>query len=107
MVVARAATTREGIAAVTEPARKSRRPGPALVIWSSIALFAVLFALLTYQLSASQSPPPRPVVVRKVLKRRVITTYVPTPGRNSVSSSGTLASESSSPSYAPVTTGAS
>jgi hypothetical protein len=92
---------------VTEPARKSRRPGPALVVWSSIALFGVLFALLTYQLSASQPAPPRPVVVRKVLKRRVVTTYVPTPGRNSVSSSGALATERSSPSYAPVTTGAS
>lgn len=98
---------RVGVAEVTEPARKSRRPGPALVVWSSIALFGVLFALLTYQLNASQPAPPRPVVVRKVLKRRVVTTYVPTPGRNSVSSSGALATESSSSSYAPVTTGAS
>jgi hypothetical protein len=77
------------------------------VIWSSIALFGVLFALLTYQLSAGQPAPPRPIVVRKVLKRRVVTTYVPTPGRNSISSSGAPATESSSPSYAPVTTGAS
>lgn len=92
---------------MTEPARKSRRPGPALVAWSSIVLFGVLFALLTYQLSAAQSPPPRPVVLRKVLKRRVVTTYVPTPGRNSVSSSSAIAAESSSPSYAPITTGAS
>ena len=92
---------------MTEPARKSRRPGPALVLWSSIALFGVLFALLTYQLSASQPAAPRPVVMRKVLQRRVVTTYVPTPGRNSVSSSGALATESSSPSYAPITTGAS
>ena len=106
-MAARVATTRVVTAEVTEPARKSRRPGPALVLWSSIALFGVLFALLTYQLSASQPAPPRPVVVRKVLKRRVVTTYMPTPGRNSVSSSGALATESSSPSYAPVTTGAS
>ncbi len=98
---------RAGAAEVTEPARKSRRPGPALVVWSSIVLFGVLFALLTYQLSASQPPPPRPVVVRKVLKRRVVTTYVPTPGRNSISSSGAVAAESSSPAYTPVTTGAS
>jgi len=97
---------RAGAAEVTEPARKSRRPGPALVVWSSIVLFGVLFALLTYQLSASQ-PPPRPVVVRKVLKRRIVTTYVPTPGRNSISSSGAIAAESSSPAYTPVTTGAS
>jgi hypothetical protein len=79
------------------------------VVWSSIVLFAALFALLTYQLAASQPPPPRPVVVRKVLKRRVITTFVPTPGRNSVSSGGAVAvaGETSSAGYAPVTTSAS
>jgi hypothetical protein len=76
------------------------------VVWSSIVLFAALFALLTYQLAAGQ-PPPRPVVVRKVLKRRVVTTFVPTPGRNSVSSSGAVAGETSSAGYAPVTTSAS
>ncbi len=92
---------------VTERTRTARRPGPALVVWSSIALFGVLFALLTYQLSASQPPPPRPVVVRQVVKRRVITTYVPTPGRNSVSSSAAVAGETSSAGYAPVTTSAS
>lgn len=94
-------------AAVTESPTRSRRPGPSLVVWSSIALFAVLFALLTYQLGASQPPPPRPVLVRKVLKRRVITTYLPTPGQNSVSASGAIGGESSSAGYAPVTTGAS
>lgn len=94
------------MAAVTERTRTVRRPSPALVVWSSIVLFAVLFALLTYQLGASQPPAPRPVVVRKVLKRRVITTIVPTAGRNTVSSSGGSVSESGS-GYAPVTTGAS
>jgi hypothetical protein len=78
-----------------------------MVIWSSIALFGVLFALLTYQLAASQPAPPRPVVVRKVLKRKVVTTIVPTPGRNTVSSSGTVASEGGSVAAAPITTGAS
>jgi hypothetical protein len=77
------------------------------VVWSSIALFAVLFALLTYQLGATQPPAPRPVLVRKVLKRRVITTYLPTPGRNSVSASGSIGGETSTSGYAPVTTGAS
>ena len=91
---------------MTERARPARKPGPALVVWGSIALFAVLFALLTYQLSAAQAPPPRPVVVHKVLKRRVITTYVPTPGRNSVSASSAVSGETS-PAYAPVTTSAS
>jgi len=93
---------------MTEAARqsKARRPGPALVVWGSVALFAVLFALLTYQLSASQPPAPRPELVRKVVKRRVVTTFVPSPGRNSVSASGSVAAEAS-PAYEPVTTGAS
>lgn len=95
------------MAAMTEPTRNSRRPSPTLVVWSSIALFAVLFALLTYQLSASQPPPPRPVLVRKVVKRRVITTVVPSPGQNTVSNTGGSLAESASPVYAPVTTGAS
>jgi len=95
------------VAAVTERPRTVRRPSPALVVWSSIVLFAVLFALLTYQLSASQPPAPRPVLVRKVVKRRVITTIVPSPGRNTVSSSGGSLAEGSSPVYAPVTTGVS
>jgi hypothetical protein len=102
-VAARAAT---GVtAAVTERAR-SRRPGPSLVAWSSIALFGVLFALLTYQLSAGQ-PPPRPVVVRQMVKRRVVTTILPTPGCNRVSSSGAVAGELPTSGYAPVTTSAS
>ena len=85
----------------------TRKPGAALVIWGSIALFAVMFAVLTYQLSAGQPPAPRPVLVRQVLKRRVVTTIVPTPGRSSVTSSGPLASSAPSSGYAPVTTGAS
>jgi len=95
------------MAAVTEQTRTAHRPKPALVVWSSIVLFALLFALLTYQLNASQLPAPRPVLVRKVLKRRVVTTVVPTPGRNTVSSSGGSLAEASTPSYAPLTTGAS
>jgi hypothetical protein len=77
------------------------------VIWGSIALFAVMFALLTYQLSASHPPAPRPVLVRHVVKRRVITTIVPTAGRSSVTSSGQVASSTLSSGYPPVTTSAS
>jgi hypothetical protein len=91
---------------MTEAARPARRPGPALVAWGSVALFAVLFALLAHQLSASQPPAPRPELVRKVVKRRVVTTIVPSPGRNSVSASGSVAAEAA-PAYEPVTTGAS
>ena len=91
----------------TDRPRSVRRPSPALVIWSSIALFGVLFALLTYQLAAGRPAPPRPVVVRKVVKRRVVTTIVPTPGRNSVSTSAAVSSESGALAAAPVTTGAS
>ena len=84
-----------------------RKPGPALVIWGSIALFAVMLALLTHQLSASQSTESRPVVVRQVVKRRVVTTIVPTPGRSSVTSSGPVTSSAPSTESAPITTSAS
>ena len=87
-------------------ASRRRRPGIGPVIWGSVALFAAMFAFLTYQLSASQPPAPRPVLVRKVLKRRVVTTVVPTPGQSSVTTSGQVAAAAPSE-YAPVTTSAS
>jgi hypothetical protein len=82
-----------------------RRPGAGAIIWGSVALFAVMFALITNQLAAGQPPPSRPVVVRKVLKRRVVTTILPTPGRSQVSSGPLSGSMSSA--YAPVTTASS
>jgi hypothetical protein len=86
---------------------RARRPGPALVIWGSIVLFAVMFAFLTYQLSAGlASSAPRPVLVRKVIKRRVVTTVVPTPGPSTVTA-GPVSSAYSSSGAAPVTTSAS
>lgn len=89
----------------------TRRPGPAAVVWSSIALFAVLFALLTYQLSANlgaASTAPQPTLVRKVVKRKVVTTVVPTPGRSTVTAGPATSSESGAAAEAaPVTTGAS
>jgi hypothetical protein len=96
------------MAAVTEKARL-RRPSSALVLWSSVALFAAIFTLLTYRLAASGQlggAPTRPVVVRKVVKRRVVTTVVPTPGRSTVST-GPVTSSYSTSGGAPVTTGAS
>jgi hypothetical protein len=87
--------------------RRPRRPGPAVVIWGSIALFAVLFALFTYQLSASADPP-RQALVRKVIKRRIVTTIVPTPGAPTVTAGPAVSStQSISGAAAPVTTGAS
>jgi hypothetical protein len=85
----------------------SRRPSPALVIWASITLFAVMFALLTAQLASSQPPPPRPVLLRQVVKRRVVTTIVPTPGDSTVTTSGQVVGAVPSSEYAPVTTSAS
>ncbi|MFN8162924.1 MAG: hypothetical protein U0R26_03665 [Solirubrobacterales bacterium] len=38
-----------------QPPSAARRPGPRGVVWGSLSLFAVLFALLTFQLSASAS----------------------------------------------------
>ena len=86
--------------------RPTRRPRAAPVVWASTLLFAALFALLTYDLSLAGPPSkgtPAPLV-RKVIKRRVVTTIVPTPGENTVSSSP-VSYSSSAP--APVTTGAS
>jgi hypothetical protein len=108
------ASTRVATGAVTmTDSRRSRRPGPAAVLWGSIALFAVLFALLTYQLSAGpnsaltgSTATARPVQVRKVIKRRVVTTIVPTPGANKVTS-GPLTSSVTSSGPAPVATSAS
>jgi hypothetical protein len=98
---------------MTDP-RRGRRPGPGAVLWGSIALFAALFALLTYQLSIGADPSlsgstasvAGPVQVRKVIKRRIVTTIVPTPGANSVST-GPATSSSYGASAEPVTTSAS
>lgn len=91
---------------MTEARAPRRRPGAAPVFWASVALFAVLFALLTYQLSAVPAPQPPQVQVRKVIKRRVVTTVVPTPGTNTVSA-GPVSSSVSSSGAAAVVTGAS
>jgi hypothetical protein len=92
--------------AMTE-SRRPRRPGPAVVIWGSIALFAALFALFTYQLSAPAGPSQQ-VLVRKVIKRRIVTRVVPTPGASSVTAGPAVSStQSTSGAVAPVTTGAS
>lgn len=87
------------------------RPSPAPVFWVSTLLFAALFAVLTYRFSVGQDPSlaasaTRPVELRKVIKRKVVTTVVPSPGADTVvagpTSSATLASASE-----PVTTSAS
>jgi len=90
-------------------ARKVGRPRAARVFWGSILLFAALFALLVYRFSAEQKatqPTAQAVQVRKVIKRRVVTTIVPSPGRNSVSS-GPIGRSSYSAGAEPVVTNAS
>jgi hypothetical protein len=99
-------TDRAEAAARQDAAPRRRRPGIGPVVWGSVALFAAMFALLTYQLSSSQPPAPRPVLVRKVVKRRVVTTVVPTPGPSAVTTSGQVTAAPPSE-YAPVTTSAS
>ena len=86
--------------------RRPRRPGPAAVIWGSVALFAVLFALFAYQLSAP-SQPQQQVLVRKLIKRRIVTTVVPTPGESTVTAGPAVSSTQSTAGAAPVTTSAS
>lgn len=92
---------------MTESVR-SRQPRASFVFWGAVLLFAALFALLVYRFSLEQratQPTAQTVQVRKVIKRRVVTMIVPTPGQNRVSS-GPVSSASYS-SGAPVTTGAS
>jgi hypothetical protein len=94
---------------MTEP-RRPRLSSSAPVFWGSLALFTVLFALLTYRLASSTPPAPRPVLLRKVIKRRVVTTVVPNPGATSVSGGPVVTSsapEVASSGAAPATTGAS
>lgn len=95
------------VAAVVTERRKPGRPPAALVFWASVILFAGLFALLTYRMStASEASAPAPVQVRKVIKRRVVTTIVPTPGADTVTA-GAATSSSYSAGAAPVATAAS
>ncbi len=90
-------------------AARSRRPSASLVFWGSILLFTALFALLVYRFSVEQQasrPTAQAVQVRKVIERRVVTTIVPSPGRNTVSS-GPVSSASYSSGAAAAVTGAS
>lgn len=88
--------------------RRPSRPRSALVFWASILLFAALFALLTHRLAAESAPAAAPKVqVRKVIKRRVVTTIVPTPGRTSVSAGAATSSAGVVPVTEPVVTSAS
>lgn len=80
-------------------ARRRRRPSAAPVVWGSLALFAVLFALLTYQLSGATGATPRPVVHRKVIEQRVVTTVVP--GPEGAPEGGAEAAEAGATSEAP------
>jgi hypothetical protein len=93
---------------MTEP-RRHRRPPASLVFWGSVLLFTVLFALLTYRLeeegSARQTV--RAVQVRKVIKRRVVTTIVPGSGGSAVSSGPVSSSSSLAAGSEPVVTSAS
>lgn len=94
---------------MTEATARTKRPRASLVFWGSVLLFAALFAFLTYSFSVEQSasrPTAQAVQVRKVIKRRVVTTIVPSPGQNTVSS-GPVSSSSYSSGTEPVVTGAS
>jgi hypothetical protein len=77
--------------------RRSKRPSASVVFWASVLLFAALFALLVHRFAAEQAAPAAQTVqVRKVIKRRVVTTIVPSPGENTVSTSPVSSSSISS-----------
>ena len=102
------------------PPRKGR-PGPGVVISGAIALFAVTFGFLTYQLRSGNDPAlgaqalagqPRPVLIRRVIQHRIVTRVVPAPGASSTTVSTSAApvttnTAAAAPAPAPVTTGAS
>lgn len=96
----------------SRPSRSARKPGGAIVFWASAALFAALFALLALQLSRASTAgtiaPPGPVQVRKVIKRRIVTTVAPGPGVERVVSGPTAGSASATEvPVEPITTSAS
>jgi hypothetical protein len=73
---------------MTEPVRKTRRPGPLPVVGGSLAAFMALFGFMAYQLrtghdpalgapQAAQPAPVKRVVVKRVERRVIITTLVP------------------------------
>lgn len=68
-------------------AGRSKRPPASAVFWASVLLFTAFFALLAYRFAAEQAASQataRAVQVRKVIKRRVVRTIVPSPGQNTV-----------------------
>jgi hypothetical protein len=85
--------------------RRSKRPSAALVLWASIFLFAALFSLFAYRFPAEQAATAaaRQVHLRKVIKRRVVTTIVPSPGEDTVSAEPAGSSSYSSPAEPVVT----
>ncbi|HEX5988958.1 MAG TPA: hypothetical protein VFY75_01925 [Solirubrobacterales bacterium] len=77
--------------------RRHRRPPARLVFWSSVLLFAALFALVTYRYEAEGTvgqKAAQPVQVHKVIKRRVVTTIVGGSGGSTVSSAPAASSSS-------------
>jgi len=93
---------------MTEP-RRHRRPPAKLVFWSSVLLFAALFALVTYSYEAESQTGKKAaqaVQVRKVIERRVVTTVVGgSGGETATASPVTTSSEAAAPE--PVVTSAS
>jgi hypothetical protein len=103
--------------------RRRRGPGPSTVILTSVAAFLAILAFLAFQLRAGRDPAlatppklvevkpqPRRVVVRKFVRRYVITRVIPAPDGThgaaasvpaAVSSSGSAAVVSGSPARAP------
>lgn len=79
--------------------RRSKRLSAALVFWASILLFTALFGLLVLRFPAEQraTAGARQVHVRKVIKRRVVPTIVPSPGEDTVSAEPAGSSSYSSP----------
>ena len=69
------------------PASERRRPSILPTVAAALALFIVAFEFLAFELRsgndpslAGAAPPPRPQVLRKVLRTKVVTDVVPSAG---------------------------
>lgn len=91
------------------PARRRRKPSPVAVFVTSAALFLAALGFLAFQVAQGRDPslgpdalvaakPQRPVVtVRRIIKRRVITTVIPAETGTAGSSPGSYSTGSAPP----------
>ena len=99
------------MAARTERAaapQRRRKPGPRMVIVTSIALLALITTFMAQRVAAGTDPvlgavrrvtPPQPIIVRRIVRKVIVETTISShshAGTSSYSSSPVISSQSSS-----------